>query len=218
MCWIECTRLFLKLRREESSDSLEETILEDEISRNTARYLGTRILYDVSKSCWMNWVTTFPSNLWTHTKWFCFGNVFIWYVLLWNNLEWKWFRRTRSLSKNIAWNANIPTWQESSTGKASWQGNEVYETCEYSKCWNTVDREELSRADAVWFYCANLPEEDDVYPELWNDTAFPKRVYSCLESPIFTKYSSKNTLKRSHRVFDWTMTLNKDSTIVRSDS
>ena len=87
-----------------------------------------------------------------------------------------------------------------------------YETCEYSKCWNTVDREELSQADAVWFYCANLPEENDVYPEPWNDTAFPKRVYSCLESPIYTA-NSKKRLEPSHRVFDWTMTLNRDSTI-----
>ena len=107
------------------------------------------------------------------------------------------------------------TWRSSQSNDSSLSHtlqHDRYETCEYSKCWNTVDREELSQADAVWFYCANLPEENDVYPEPWNDTTFPKRVYSCLESPIYTA-NSKKRLEPSHRVFDWTMTLNRDSTI-----
>ncbi|MDC3321028.1 glycosyltransferase family 10 fucosyltransferase [bacterium] len=102
---------------------------------------------------------------------------------------------------------------ESSSLKASWQGNHIYKQCEYSKCWNTVDRKELSRADAVWFYCTNLPESEEPYPEPWNDTNFPTRVYSCLESPIMATHGTKNPLEPSHRVFDWTMTLNQDSTI-----
>mgnify|MGYP001184470493 CR=1 FL=1 len=39
-----------------------------------------------------------------------------------------------------------------------------------------------------------------------------KHRYSCLESPIYAANSRKR-LKPSHRVFDWTMTLNRDSTI-----
>eukprot|EP00940_MAST-03C_sp_MAST-3C-sp2_P002285 g2285.t1 len=108
----------------------------------------------------------------------------------------------------LMWN---PTYLDKSWSGPSWQGDWIYRSCEYSSCWNTVDRAELPRSDVVWFNCAYLPNATDYPTFLKDDPQRPKTVFSCFESPLFVH--ARCVLDRRHTHFDWMMTQNFDGDV-----
>eukprot|EP00939_MAST-03C_sp_MAST-3C-sp1_P002882 g2882.t1 len=107
----------------------------------------------------------------------------------------------------LFWN---PVYLERSWMGPSWQGDSIYQSCEYKACWNTIDRGELNRSAALWFYCANMPDEDDYPPDFFSPGP-KKTIFACMESPIFVR--ARQAISPKYALFDWTMTPNTDSDI-----
>lgn len=63
-----------------------------------------------------------------------------------------------------------------------YEGNEIFSSCSYSSCRVTYDKSHVERADALVFWCVNLPTKSSALPTYRHERQ--RWIYGCNESPL----------------------------------